>query len=204
FDKVFMQLEKLGLLLLSKSGLPSVVDLISKRGELKGSWWSHPEAHTIFAVSELLEDHPDVLIMKLIDGKVTFVHRELWSRIYPIGVAREDWQVKALSPAAKLLLKRVDAEGKVRTGGLGKTFDPKPGVAARELEHYLLIHSKQTHGATGAHYKILQTWDEWAKSVGFKARAKSPGAARRVLEERLEWIIKEYGGHGRFPWPPNV
>jgi hypothetical protein len=204
FDKVFMRLENLGLLLLSKSGLPNVVDLISKRGDLKGSWWSYPEAHTIFAVSELLEDHPDVMIMKLIDGKVTFVHRELWNRIYSIGVARENWQIKARSPAAKRLLKKIDAEGSVQTGILGKAFDPKPGVAARELESYLLIHSKQLHTESGAHAKILETWEVWAKSAKFRGRPKNPFAARRFLEEKLACIESEYGGTGRFPWPPNV
>ena len=188
------------MLLLSKSSLPSVVDLIAPGNNLKGSWWSYPEAQTIFNVSELLEDHPDVLVMKLIDSKVTFVHRELWSRIYSIGVAREKWQTKALSPAARLLLKKIDAEGIVQTGVLGKTFDPKPGVAAKELEFYLLIHSKQMHTSSGAHAKVLQTWDVWAKAAGFRGRAKDPSAARRFLDERLTWIKNEYGGSGRFPW----
>ena len=203
FDRVFMHLEELGLLLLSKSGLPNVVNLIAK-GDVKGSWWSHADAHTIYAVSEMLEAHPDVLIMKLIDGKVTFVHRELWSRIYSIGVARESWQTKALSADAKLLLKKVDAEGSLQTGALGKAFDPKPGVAARELEFYLLVHVKQVHTQSGAHAKILQTWDKWAKSVGFRARAKSPSAARRYLEQRLREINQKFNANSRLPWPTNL
>ena len=203
-ERVFRQLEKLGLLLLSDTSFPSVAGVIARSG-IKGSWWSHPDAHTIFAVAELLDDHPDVLFMKLINGKVTLVHRELWGRIYSIGVARENWQLKALTTPAKLLLKKVDAEGRVETGSLGKGFDPKPGTAARELEFFLLIHSQQVHTQSGAHAKVLQTWDHWAKSARFRARAKSASAARRFLENRVESIVSETRGLPvRFPWPPTV
>src|ERR1700704_4885824 len=143
FDKVFLQLQQLGFLLLSDS-LPSVTRLVAGEGK-RGSWWGHEHAQTIFAVSEMLEDHPDVLVMKLIDCKVTFVHRELWGRVYSIGVAREDWQLKNLSQGAKSLLKTLDAEGTLHTNKLGKAFGPKPGETARELELRLLIHAEQVH-----------------------------------------------------------
>jgi hypothetical protein len=153
----------------------------------------------------MLEDHPDVLIMKLISGKVTFVHRQLWGRIYSIAVARENWQMKPLSSAARALLKRLDAEKGMETGVLGKKFDPKPNDAERELEFYLLIHTKQVHTPSGAHAKILETWDQWAKASNFRGRPKDPVAARRSLENRLHSINPEYpNGFVRFPWPPNV
>src|SRR5882724_12444338 len=126
FDKVFLELERLGFLLLSDSFLPSVSRLVAGDG-LRGSWWGHEQAHTIFAVTEMLEDHPDVLVMKLIDGKVTFVHRELWGRVYSIGVAREDWQLKNLSQDAKSLLNTLDTEGTLQTSKLSRSFGSKPG-----------------------------------------------------------------------------
>jgi len=153
----------------------------------------------------MLDDHPDVLIMKLISGKVTFVHRELWGRIYSIAVARENWQMKPLSSAARALLKRIDADKSIETGVLGKKFEPKPNNAARELEVHLLIHTKQVHTPTGAHAKILETWDQWAKAAAFRGRSKDPVAARRSLENRLHSINAEYPNRFvRFPWPPNV
>ncbi len=203
FDKVFLQLEKLGLLLLSDSFLPSVTRLVAGNG-LRGSWWGHEQAHTIFAVTEMLEGHPDVLIMKLIDGKVTFVHRELWGRVYSIGVAREDWQLKNLSQGARLLLKTLDTEGTLQTNKLGKLFGPKPGETARELELRLLIHADQLHTELGAHAKVLQTWNAWAKHAGFPGRAKSPSVARHFLEQHLAEINKNHHGRGRLPWPPKL
>lgn len=202
FEKVFLQLEKLGFLLLSDS-LPSVTRIVAG-ADLRGSWWGHEQAQTIFAVSEMLEDHPDVLVMKLISGKVTFVHRELWGQVYSIGVAREDWQLKNLSQGAKLLLKSVDAEGTLHTNKLSKSFGPKPGETARELELRLLIHAEQVHTESGAHAKVLETWDAWAKRAGFRARTKSPSAARHFLEQRLAEINKNASTKGRLPWPPTL
>jgi hypothetical protein len=195
FDKVFLQLQELGLLLLSDANLPSVSGILTGE-KLRGSWWAHKQGQTIFAISEMLEDHTDVLITKLISDKVTFVHRELWGRIYSIGVAREDWQLKNLSAAAKLLLQAVDAEGTLGTNKLGKKLGTKP---ARELELRLLVHAEQKHSESGAHTKVLETWDTWAERAGFRAKAQSAPAARRFLEQRLAQINMN-NGYGTLPW----
>jgi len=194
FDKVFLQLREFGFLLLTDASLPSVSRLIAD-APVRGSWWSHESAQEIFVVSEMLEDHPDVLMVKLISDKVTFVHRELWAHVYSIGVAREDWQLKNLTTAAKQLLKALDAEGCLQTNKL------KAGQAARELERRLLLHANQIHTESGAHAKVIETWDTWAERAGFRARAKSPAAARRFLEKRLAEVNKNFGGKGRLPWP---
>ena len=199
FDNVFLQLQKFGLILLTDAHLPNVRQTIANK-QLRGSWWSDEGAHAIFAVSQMLEDHPDVLMMKLISEKVTFVHRELWGQIYSIGVAREDWQTKNLPPSAKQLLKRLDVDGWLQTNKLGKEFGPKPGETVRELESRLLVHANQIHTESGAHAKVVETWDVWAGRVNFRARPKSPAAARRFLEQRLAEIDAEFGGVDRFPW----
>ena len=191
FDKVFLQLHEFGFLLLTDPSLPSVSRLVAN-APVRGSWWSHESAQEIFTVSEMLEDHPDVLIVKLISEKVTFVHRELWGHVYSIGVAREEWQLKNLTPAAKQLLKTLDAEGSLQTR--------KAGNAARELERRLLLHANQIHTESGAHAKVIETWDTWAERAGFRARAKNPAAARRFLEQRLTEVNAKFGGKGRLPW----
>ncbi|HKG46285.1 MAG TPA: hypothetical protein VKB02_06140 [Pyrinomonadaceae bacterium] len=199
FDRVFLQLQKRGLLLLSDSSLPSVSRLIAG-DSLRGSWWTHERAHTIFAVNEMIEDHPDVLITKLISKKVTFVHRELWAEIYSIGVAREDWQLKGLTAGAKQLLKTVEAEGTLQTNDLGKAQGAKAGDTARVLETRLLLHANQIHTESGAHAKVLETWDTWAKRAAFRAKRKDPLAARRFLEQRLAELNTEFTGRGELPW----
>ena len=196
FDQVFQQLEKFGLLLLVDSNLPNVATLVAGE-KISGSWWSHKAAQRIFTVSEMLEDHADDLIMKLVSNKVTFVHRKLWGHIYSIGVAREDWQLKKLSLVAKRLLKALEDQGSLQTNKLGKEFGP----TARELESRLLLHSNQVHTESGAHAKVIETWDTWAKRSGLRARATSPAVARQFLKQRLAELNGEFGGNGTLPWP---
>ena len=202
FDRVFAQLQDEGLLLLSDADFPNVTGLIT--GErVRGSWWSHKQSQDIFVVSEMLEDHPDVMTMKLLSGKVTFVHRELWNRIYSIGVAREEWQLKKLSPNASKLLKMLDDAGSLQTDKVADQVRPKPGEAARELELRLLVYARQMHGESGAHLKILETWNAWAKRIKFRGRATPAATARRFLEEHVAKINNKYDAAARLPWPTD-
>ena len=45
---------------------------------IKGSWWAHPRSHDIFRVFRVVGDSDDILVCRLMDGKVTFVYRWLW------------------------------------------------------------------------------------------------------------------------------
>jgi hypothetical protein len=67
-----------GVVLLSgKGAAPRLVEAIA--GEpIKGSWWGHPGSHSIFRVLEAVTDSPDVLVCRVVGGKVTLVHRRLW------------------------------------------------------------------------------------------------------------------------------
>ncbi len=69
---------KRGVVLEAAQGpVPSLAEVIA--GEpVWGSWWSHPKSQEIFAVTRAVRDNDDVLVCRLIRGKVTFVHRRLW------------------------------------------------------------------------------------------------------------------------------
>lgn len=199
YKLVLSNLKKFGFLLESDPHLPNVCTLVTGEA-MRGSWWSHPMSHSIFAVNEQLEDHADVILTKLVSGKVTFVHQKLWRPLYAIGKAREEWQMKNLSVPARLLLKQLDSKGSLTTNKLGSSFGVKPGDTARNLEVRLLIHAKQFHTASGAHCKLLETWETWAKRVGFSAPALRPATAKSRIELRLERLNSEFGGDGRLPW----
>jgi hypothetical protein len=47
-------------------------------GTFRGSWWSHPKGREIFRATRAVRDSPDVVVCRLIDGKITYVHRVLW------------------------------------------------------------------------------------------------------------------------------
>jgi hypothetical protein len=67
-----------GLVLESGTGpVPSLAAAIA--GEpIRGSWWAHARGREIFAATRAVRDSPDVLVCRLVDGKITFVHRRLW------------------------------------------------------------------------------------------------------------------------------
>lgn len=48
---------------------------------IKGSWWAHPQSHHIFAILNAVTDSGQVLICRLVKGKVTLVHRRLWPHL---------------------------------------------------------------------------------------------------------------------------
>jgi hypothetical protein len=74
-----------GMLLQSARGpLPNIAELVVG-GPIKGSWWGHPQGHAIFAELQLLDDSPDVVRMRLINGKVTFVHRRMWPALVRVA-----------------------------------------------------------------------------------------------------------------------
>lgn len=71
-------IRKHGVVLEAAQGpVPSLVDVIAG-DPVRGSWWSHPKSHEIFAVTRAIRASDDVLVCRLIKGKVTFVHRRLW------------------------------------------------------------------------------------------------------------------------------
>jgi hypothetical protein len=201
FKLVMSQLERFDLLLQSDPTLPSICSLITG-APVRGSWWSHPLAHSIFYVNEELADHRDVLSTKLISGKVTFVHRNLWPEVLAIGTARERWQTKDLSAAARSMLKIVSEQGSLRTDEIPwpRSVKGKPGDAARELEQKLLIRAGEFHTATGAHAKLVESWQHWAQRIGFRPSVTSAESAKKRIEERLDNLKKQFGGKAKLAW----
>ena len=74
-----------GMLLESARGpIANVAELIA--GErIRGSWCSHPASHAIFAAINCLADSPDVVRTRLVNGKVTLIHRRLWPALVRVA-----------------------------------------------------------------------------------------------------------------------
>src|SRR4029450_8879361 len=61
----------------AKGSAPRLTEAIV--GEhIKGSWWAHPKSRHIYSILRAVTDSEDVLVCRLIDGKITLVHRRLW------------------------------------------------------------------------------------------------------------------------------
>jgi len=67
-----------GVVLESARGpVPNLAERVA--GEpISGSWWGHQKAAQIFRCSRALRDSREVLVCRLVEGKVTYVHRRLW------------------------------------------------------------------------------------------------------------------------------
>ena len=54
---------------------------------LRGNWWGHAKGRQIFALTRAVRNCPDVLVCRLIDGKITYVHRRLWPALVRVSDA---------------------------------------------------------------------------------------------------------------------
>jgi hypothetical protein len=77
--------EKHGVVLQAgRSSLPSLAEAVA--GErIRGSWWGHPKGREIYRAAGVVCDSPDVLVCKLVEGKVTYVHRRLWPALVKLA-----------------------------------------------------------------------------------------------------------------------
>ena len=73
--------KKHGIVLESAHGsVPNLAEAVA--GErIRGSWWAHPKGQVIFRLTRSIRDSNDILVCRLMHGKVTYVHRRLWSAL---------------------------------------------------------------------------------------------------------------------------
>lgn len=77
--------ERHGIVLQAAQGpFPSLAEAIAG-GRIRGSWWGHAKGREIFRATEAVCDSPDVLVCKLVEGKVTYVHRRLWPALVKLA-----------------------------------------------------------------------------------------------------------------------
>jgi len=73
--------EQHGVVLASARGkVPTLTEAIVG-APIKGSWWGHPEGKRIFAVQSEVQENEDILVCRLLAGKLTLVHRRLWPAV---------------------------------------------------------------------------------------------------------------------------
>ena len=178
------RLEKEGVLLKADSRLASVATLVAME-PIRGSWWAHPAAETILKTIQQLAARPDVVLTKLIGGKDTFVHKQLWPELLSIATSKQAWQLEHLSSSAKRMYKDVEEKGEVEAAG----------PDAKALESRLLVRGEQFHSDTGNHKKRLESWHRWAERVGInESDIPEVSESKRILESRYpgaKWPWKE-------------
>ena len=76
---------KHGVVLESARGAPPSLAEAIVGAPVRGRWWSHPKGREIFAVTRAVRDSEDVLVCRLVHGKITFVHRRMWPALVKLG-----------------------------------------------------------------------------------------------------------------------
>lgn len=193
-------MRRYGLLLESDPKLPSVVSLVAGK-PIAGSWWGHPSGGAIYREVNRLADRSDVVVLKLLNGKVTFVLDKLWPHVYAIGCCGEPWQVDGISPASLRLLDLV------RRSGIVRTDDPRSGVAAGsrvsgaalDLERRLLVLGVQVHTESGRHAKSLESWRHWARRISLASRMTA-ARAKAELGDVVLRLNADFNAKARLPW----
>jgi hypothetical protein len=68
----------------ARGSVPSLAEAVA--GErIRGSWWGHPKGRDIYGAAEAVCESPDVLVCKLVQGKITYVHRRLWPALVKLA-----------------------------------------------------------------------------------------------------------------------
>jgi hypothetical protein len=68
----------------ARGPVPSLAEAIAG-GPIRGSWWGHPKGRIIFQATQVVSESSEILICKLIEGKVTYVHRRLWPALVKLA-----------------------------------------------------------------------------------------------------------------------
>jgi hypothetical protein len=67
-----------GVVLESGSGPETSIAEAVVGAPIRGSWWAHPRGKEIFTMTRAIRSNSDVLVCRLVGGKITYVHRRLW------------------------------------------------------------------------------------------------------------------------------
>jgi len=77
---------------------PNLAEAIA--GEpIRGSWWGHKHGKSIFRATRAVRDCEDILVCRLIDGKITYVHRRLWPAIVRLAKLLDKKHLAAIREA---------------------------------------------------------------------------------------------------------
>jgi hypothetical protein len=64
--------------------VPSLAQAIA--GEpIRGNWWTHPRGREIFALTRAVRNSDEVLVCRVVCGKITYVHRRLWPALVRVA-----------------------------------------------------------------------------------------------------------------------
>lgn len=79
----------------AKGPVPNLAEAVA--GErIRGSWWGHKKGRAIFRATRTARDCDQILVCRLVGGKITYVHRRLWPAIVRLTNSLDQKTISAL------------------------------------------------------------------------------------------------------------
>jgi hypothetical protein len=199
-SKFYAEFNKHGIFLLSDPVLPSLVTLIAEK-PVKGSWWGHPKGHLIYNLSQKIEDDPDILTIKLINKKITYLHKRHWNAFFSLVTSKSDWQLKGLSISHRSLMEMVQKNGSIRADD--NSFNKTPteiGKIAAKLEEKAIVYSQGLHTNSGKHVRLLKSWKRLIRDLRYPFKKVKAEEALCYFDDLIQNWALESSVKVKLPW----
>src|SRR5207302_9460741 len=63
-----------------KGPVPNLAEAVAG-APIRGNWWNHADSKKIFRATRLVRESEDILVCRLVAGKVTYVESRLWPAV---------------------------------------------------------------------------------------------------------------------------
>jgi len=101
---------KHGIVLESAHGpVPNLAEAVAG-APIRGSWWGHRKGHEIFRLTRAVRASPEVLVCRLVDGMITYVHRRMWPALVRLS---DRFERKDLAAVHEMHMRRGHHEARV-------------------------------------------------------------------------------------------
>ena len=80
----------------AKGSIPNLADAVAGEA-IQGSYWAHPRGDEIFVLTRAIRSSDEILVCRLVSGKVTYVHRGLWASIFRLRESFDTEDLGAIS-----------------------------------------------------------------------------------------------------------
>ena len=79
----------------AKGPVPNLADTVAGK-RIQGSYWGHPKGNEIFVLTRSIRSSKDILVCRLVEGKVTYIHQRLWPAIFRLAESFEKANLGAI------------------------------------------------------------------------------------------------------------
>jgi len=191
-----------GIVLESAHGpVPNMAEAIV--GEpVHGSWWSHPRANEILVATRSVRGMADVLVCRLVDGKVSFVHRRLWPALVRLAGRFPADRIAALrevhTPTGKHVVQTIPFPEWVPED-VQRTAAGMPEEEASSVLSAILARRQRAAKRSPSTASVASS-----KSPAVDDHFKGKGPAIRAIYEGLLTAVRKFGPVGEDPKKTSI